>query len=324
MAFRPPAPPLRLTLVLLLLLSATIATAQSSDQSIVDANYPAELIADFAKFATPQMTLDQSGNFVAGDLDGTGQTNYLVAGYTNGRKGAVRVIRKSGNNATVVAAPDFPGMGGHFIAVELIDLDADRRPEVIVQCSGMRAATHWIFKWSAGQLNVFGPSETVNGVIAPTTVNADYVDLDGDGVLEVVGYPTLSPRREDGTLESPGPVEVFSVKNGTFTKSESPVLWYGEFARGKGEPVTEKQTFPARLSPGRYELRVNSGDPQARNVVTAGEVHFNGQLVLGNNDFKNKKRELAVVVTPGDVNTVEVRLTSAPGTSLRVQVVKAN
>jgi len=310
-------------LFLCLFLWPAIAAAQTAaNDALVDSFYPSALVADFADFATPQMTLNRSASYVAADLDGSGRQDYLVAAYTNGRRGAVVVLKKSGSGATVVDAPDLPAMGGSFLRVELIDIEGDGRPEVVVAGIGMHDESDWIFKWTAGHLAVFGPTETTNDVVAPSIINADFADLDGDGVLEVIGGSILGAARPDGTHEPSEPFTVYWLQGGAFVKSASPVAWYAEFLRDKGSPNKFAETIVVGKPAGSWELRVANGDTNGKNAVTSGTVKLNGQVVLAPNDFKAKEQRFSVPVTVKPENSIEIELASAPGSRLSLQIVK--
>ena len=300
-----------------------IAAAQATDEAIVDSFYPPALIADFADFATPDMTLTRSASFAAADLDGTGRQEYLVAAYTNSRRGAVLVLKKSGSSATVVDAPDLAAMGGHSMRVELIDIDGDGRPEIVVAGHGMHDETDWIFKWSAGHLVLFGPTEETHGVVAPSIINADFADLDGDGVLEIIGGSMLGAARPDGTYEPSEPFTVYSLKDGGFVKSSSPVAWYAEFLRDKGTPNTFSQTVMVKQPSASWQLRVANGGDKGKNAVTAGTVTLNGQVVVAPDDLKWKSQKFTIPVTLKAENTIEVELAGAPGSRIAMQIVRS-
>ena len=130
-------------------------------------------------------------DFIAADLDSTGTADFLVAAYTNGFSGIVRVLRKQNGSATIAAEPVLPLMGGIYPSVSLVDLDNDLRPEVVVNLtSATGSSADWIFKWTGSGLNLLGPSQVQSdGNISTLLGDAAFVDLDGDGVPEILNPP---------------------------------------------------------------------------------------------------------------------------------------
>src|SRR5438093_766362 len=82
------------------------AEAQSiSDEQMVSAAYPDALVQNFYSWAKPNQRLVKRFGFARADLGGTGTDDFIVAAYTNGLGGAIRVLRPSNGTAQVVDEP---------------------------------------------------------------------------------------------------------------------------------------------------------------------------------------------------------------------------
>jgi hypothetical protein len=84
------------TIALVLLIVPLAAQAQQlTDQQIVDQFFPQWLSDDSVQdFNGGGPAPTRFSAFVAADLDGTGNANYLAAAYSNGTAGAVVIIQK--------------------------------------------------------------------------------------------------------------------------------------------------------------------------------------------------------------------------------------
>ena len=180
-----------------------------SDDDLVLQFFPsrlAEKSARVEKRGGPAPT--QHYSYLAADLDGSGTKAYLVASYTNGFTGAVRVLKKDGKSAQLVADPQLQIFGVES-DMQLKDLDADGRPEVIAAFSSPTGGTaKWIFRWTGAHLTFLGPSIVVRGREQTALSDAAFEDIDGDGKLEIINPPS-------GVSEAP---QIYSLRNGRFEK----------------------------------------------------------------------------------------------------------
>jgi len=146
----------------ILTLYPAVAQVSDSDQKIVDSFFPQKLIDDAARDeAAGGYPLVKFSAFATADLDRTGRQDFIVAAYSNGFLGAVRLLKRVPSGAVLVDEPDQPMMGGVFPAVRMIDLDGDGISEAIVSFSPPGSATgfaaEWIFKWIPPKLVFMGP-----------------------------------------------------------------------------------------------------------------------------------------------------------------------
>ncbi|MGH7431007.1 MAG: hypothetical protein ACREI5_04230, partial [Candidatus Methylomirabilales bacterium] len=100
----------------------------------------------------------RASNYRLADLDRTGTANYIVAAYTNGFSAVVRVLKLQDSTATLVAEPNLRLLSGILPGIELLDVENDGRPEVVISLTGPRApVADWVFKWTGTELALIGP-----------------------------------------------------------------------------------------------------------------------------------------------------------------------
>lgn len=298
-----------LALLSLMCLALAVPALAQSDDAIALQFYPEELRADELKFS--DVNLPPIYKFVRADLTGAG-SKLLVVAYSNGRKGALRIIDVSGaptilgENLTLTGTDPF---------VELFDLDRDRRMEIIVSFQQMRTDVTSLFKWTSTGLDLWGPTRIdpygVERSILPTI---EYTDLDGDGFLELieVGDPEMG-------LPSGA---VHRLVGGEYVPAK-PAAFHADYVRASGQPERVRSTFAAPPGSGSWVLRVINGDHTGAKAVTAGEIRLNGTLVVASDKLKQKVRTITVPVTlRATDNVLEVELRGSPGTGLTVAVVQ--
>ena len=311
-----------LALLIGLLVSTSSLTQEPSDEQIVRQFFPQRLlvesIEDFESGGPPPF---EAFDFAIADLEGSGVAEFIVAAYTNGFSGAVRVLRKRNNSVFLVAEPDLPLLGGVFPKLELVDMDNDGRPEVIASFSSARgAAADWIFKWNLTTLDLIGPSSVdEEGNLSSVLSEADLVDLDGDGILEIVNPPQLGPLPRDEEELSIGGFEVFSLSEGRYTFLRS-LDFFGTFIRNIKAPIVVTRNFPVTQSELAYSLRVINGDPDGGNRVSSAEIRLNGFVEVSPDRFNQQVSEIVVPVVLRASNTVSVELRGKPGGKIIVTV----
>ncbi len=97
------------------------------------------------------------------------------------------------------------------------------------------------------------------------------------------------------------------------------VLFEETLVRGKGKPNTEQRNFSAVAGEG--SLIIHNGDENGENRVSSARIILNGSQIAGPNDFGHQVGLIEKPVVLNLNNTLEVRLMSAPGSFINVQIV---
>ena len=163
--------------------------------ALVEQFFPQRLLdfeADIsARYGDPP---SRQSAFVAADLDRTGRPEYLVAAYTANDLGAIRVLKVVGSSAVLVDEPNLCPFGGRDPRVSLIDLDHSGNPVILVTLTAGSKGEEmqWIFTWDGNVLKSIGPEKDRRGRPCTDLFDASFIDLDGDGVQELIGSQQVS------------------------------------------------------------------------------------------------------------------------------------
>jgi hypothetical protein len=297
--------------VVSILLAARLSAQSASDDALVKSLYPSSLTAEVEDPAD----LQPSWRFKRADLDGTGTPTYIVALYANGARAVLRIISVTGNSATVVAAPADPMLDPFHMGMELIDLDGDGKPEILLSSGSMRHTGYWIFAWRNQALVMISPVSTLKDGTHPSLIpDVRLVDVDGDGHPELLTEDTIT-----------GLAATYKLTSGTYQRT-SDTLFTNDFVRGTGDPdyrdVVAGLTLRAADLKSGYELRVINGTPTGV-PVTSATITLNGKVIFKQDDFKNAPITLKAPVSPLADNELEVELSGKPNSSFRIVLARA-
>jgi hypothetical protein len=300
----------RLSLVALALACAVPVLAQN-DQEAVESLYPQSLLDDY--YANVQENGAEPFRGVAytpADLVGSGHADDVVAAYTNGFAGAIRVLRRERNGLVVAAAPEVAATGA-LPHVEAVNLDGTGGDEVIATFSAATGnESVWVFRWDGTSLQSVGPVvRDSDGTPRSALVNAGWLDLDGDGVLEIYTPQVILPIAEGETVRQA--FDVYRWNGQSFAPSR-PVKYVRQFFRGRGEPEAVSDSFSATA--GNHVLRIVSGAQSVSSAV----VLLNGRMVAGPRNFSQEAAVIEIPVVLREENQLSVELRSAPGGSLTI------
>jgi hypothetical protein len=298
-----------------------VVCAQTNEQ-IVQQFFPQRLIDE------SEQRLQRGGpapfrtsEFIVADLNKDGST-FIVAAYSNGFSGVVRVLKKVNGTFTLVDEPDLRGMSGDFPEVHLIDLDNDGRFEIIASFSSARGPTgNWVFKWDGTKLNLIGPTEISSfGVIFTKLSDASFFDVDGDGIIEIINLTASGPVAPDETRNiGKGDIEVYSFDGQKYKLTKS-LSYIGSFVRHTAAPFVDKAKFEvANPGPG-FVLTIINGNREGDNRVSSGTIKLNGVVVLTPNDLNQQVRKVVRQVTTLAQNMLEVELAGKPTGQILVTV----
>lgn len=207
------------------------------------------------------------------------------------------------------------------IKVSLVDLDHAAVPEILVSLGGREQSDDWVFKWSGAGLVSISPSEaSFGGGPCALLRDAAFVDLDGDGILEVISAPGYSTA--PGSIEKPRIYDMYKLVDGAYARSGS----FEHFSlHGPLEPHHAPDRFLIRTflatSPGSpYVMTLASGDGRDEPPVEKTEVRLNGELVPGVEKIGHKVRHLSIPVTVKGTNAIEVTVRGVEGSKLYVGI----
>lgn len=265
--------------VALLLSAVSIGGRQFNQDDLVKQFYPTWLADDSsADFKAGGPPPHRDVAFANADLDGTGLASYIVAAFSNGVAGAVSVLAKRGNAAVAVAAPRYPLMVGFSPTITLRDLDGDGRPEIIVSflsAGGNRA--EWVFKWNGISLTSIADEVDEHGDASAVIVDGMYIDLNGDGVLEIITPEDFDAHDTSGPLD----YDVYSLVGGKYRLTRT-LSFIGTFARpDSSDADTESVTkhFAVRNPATAYDMTIVNGDDDGSHRVTSADIFVNGVRV---------------------------------------------
>jgi hypothetical protein len=248
----------------------------------------------------------------------SGAPRAIVAGYTNTSSAAILMLQSDGSGGFRVAAsePQALDLFGAECEVKLLDVDRDGRPEIAITFSVMVNDLTWVMKWNGQQLVNLTPLErNPDGTGISLLRNAEFVDVDNDGILEIAVVGQYPPPA-DGSPAKPD--SVFKLSGGTYVETE-PVVGLWMFERSTGAPETDRMTvsLPAGAR-GPFTLHIVNGEAGGRSRVTSAEVFLNGERVLSPNDFGNRVGAIDRPVNLTSDNELAVRIAGAPGSRMVV------
>lgn len=321
----------RWTILLLLCFAITLSARadDDTDRQIAMHFYPARLDADFRENHSPSAPLTQIATPLRVDLDRTGNADYVAVAYSNGFSAALRVIKgDSLQTAIMVVEAGDQTMGGRGRpALYASDIDNDGTPELVVQFP--RATWIYQFHSQSCTLTLFGPTlATPNGVTS-NLGEVSLVDVDGDGVLEIVepGQAVGATQTDPAEATALPPYTVArSGPDGTSTPTEIRPVFFDRFAMADAtdadpEPPPQVQIRSFTAAPGDYSLRVVNGDQKSNYAVSSVDIRLNGVLILSTAAV-NQTRILTVPVTLLDSNKLTVEILSDPGSQLSIVIAR--
>ena len=317
--------PIRVTIGVLLVLAVAVCVLVSrwnvagkqlvppvNTQAIVDQFYPQTLVDKADPQGSGGVPLSRKSCFVVFDSfsDGTPQT--IIAGYSNGANGAVRVIRAGDNHVySVVYEPGNLDLDGVDCQAELVDVQGDGVKEVLIAFRSFRGPSgDWIFRWDGSQLRSLGPTTMdEDGFESSVLSDSSLIDFDHTGPLSLIALANAT-RPEDGA-----PAVVYNVYklSGYKFVFDKPLLYSSPFVRRKGEPETVKETFPLPgSSAGPYTLRVINGERDGSRRASSARIVLNGVVILSPDHFSQQVEFLSIPVNLQPQNTIEVTLAGTP------------
>jgi len=301
------------------------ALAQTNDQ-IVESFFPQALIDKSVQDHTQggPAPFKVSG-YAVGDLNGDGSV-FIVVAYSNGFGGSVRVLRKTDTNFVLVYESATEKMGGDFPEVKFRDINGDGHPEVIVTFDSARGHREmWLYRWTGSALELISPYETdPYGYRDTLLVESSFIDLDGDGKLEIVQSTGSEPYAPDETLPIPKQTfQIFQLTGGKYVLLLSTDFYQqGFYIRQTGSPAIESSNFNVQNPSSTYSMSIINGAQTGTNRVSSATVKLNGNVIAGPNDFNQKIYVLVFQVPVQAQNILEVELKGQTGSFITVALRK--
>jgi hypothetical protein len=305
--------------VKMLLLPLALLTAHpclcqgTDDQALVDQFFPQRLVDDF-KEMWPDETPSRQSAFLAADLNGSGIPEFLIAVYSTNVSAAVRVLKKQGGSAVLVDEPKC-NLHGLDPSISTIDLDHSGSPQFLVQLGAGQHGeqSQLVFKWNGTALKPFGPFVTEDdGTIFPVLFGGEFLDLDGDGILEAVSPLRTSP----AALRAGEPQThiVYKLVGGAYSESD---LIFDFFFGFVG---SEEFTFAVADPKFPHIMTIANGDGRGYPPVTAAEIRLNGVVVAGPDRINQQTKTLRIPVNVAAQNTLSVSMSGVSGAVLNVGI----
>jgi hypothetical protein len=262
--------------------------------------------------------------FVAADLNGTGTAEFLVVVYAVEGLDTMALVRvlHIGNGSAVTVLPDCEdcSLAGGSPEISQIDVDHSGRPEFLVEtvCSPHQHPTQQVFRWNGTALESVGPSEvSSDGTRYPVVGETEFVDLDGDGMLEAIIPPDVNDSiRAAG--EDAHAYTVYKLAGGVYARSD---LIFDFFQAYDLTMNKYPEDHFAAADPGQaHIMTLANGDGRARRAVTDAEIRLNGVLIAGPDRINQQMRTLQIPVTVSAQNTLSVTVSGDAFSSLYVGI----
>ena len=307
---------LSIAIVATLVLTAAVACAQQPNDEQIALQFVPPAFTEYAASHT-YLSDDRTWTVLPVDLDHSGRPDYLAVAYGNGHIGYLRIVRKS----------EIPSLVGESSAsmecdsqpsISAIDLDGDAKPELSFACRVGNHGTRlsWLFRWTNSMLVPLNVASTTRPNGFEPIREANFVDIDGDGVMEILEATATADVDDKGVVSEN--YDVWHLLNGKLARSAgSSLTYFNVFTRDKGKPQTESETFTA--VPGAFTLTMVSGE-RGQKMVTSGTVTLNGAIIAESKSFSKNVPVITSDVTLLQHNTLSVELHGSPGSMLHILV----
>jgi hypothetical protein len=169
-----------------------VASAQTGGPAaVVDRFFPQALVDGGSEAGS--FLQDQC--FAVLDSEPSGAPRTIVAAYTDGTNGIVRVLRTGRTGFAVVAEPTGFALHGFACSMSLLDVDNDGTKEAHLSFMAQSGSSDWVFRWNGQELENLTPvtPHEYDGRLTTDLLRARFVDLDNDGVLEISVVATHAP-----------------------------------------------------------------------------------------------------------------------------------
>jgi hypothetical protein len=282
-----------------LTLGPAITARQAPDlAAIVAQHYPQALVGEARDILEFQPEKEQC--FTVLEASASGAPQVVVAGYTNMLSRSIRLLRAV-DGVFVVAGEIEGDEPAARCEAEALDVDNDGRKEAVVHFLVTHASIDSVVGWDGSSLLQL----SYGGL-----VNASFVDIDGDHVMEAfVSY--VPPR--DGPPEGN---ELYRLSGGRYVL-ERPIVAMITFDRASGTP---ERSYPATIvlprgAVGPFTLRIVN-----LTRIESGQVWWNKREIISPRHFGRNVTAIDRTVQLEAENRLEVRLAGPPGGRIAVLI----
>ena len=301
------------TLIILIVILASAVTIDETPEAVAQRFFPSSLTEGDEKVRGPRgvPALAADRFEPAGSKD-----SLIVAAYSNAWGAAVRLLKRTGENWAVAGDWDISADAGGP-GIQFVDLDGDKTPEVFVNfhSGGGQTTYSWPFRWDGNTLLSMGEHDSPDDTNPGTDlVIAGFVDLDGDGRLEIIDQKLEKIEQDDPELAFPFYVWhwTYVLRNGKLVLGER-LDFYTSVPVTKKLPRTFTEEFELPAPEGKYILRVVKSGDHGRWHVKNAEIVLNGVVVAGSLHFRRAEPVLLIPVALQQKNTIEIRINAAEG-----------
>lgn len=300
--------------------------SSASTQQIVDQFFPTRLHSAAAGF--PAWALEnQFSAFAVVEVLPNGDPRTIIAAYSNGLGGALRVIQAQPDSTYALAfEPTGLDFGGTDVEIRAVTIDQSGLPTALVSFEGVRPGSgDWIFRWDGTTLINLTPMEEGWGNERRTVLSlVKFADLDHDGNMEVISRdedPPPIPEEGEEQVELPTAAETIYRLTPSGYVLDRPLLYFGKFTRKTSTPVSETAEFSLlKTSVGPYLLKITNGDRDGSNRLSSGQIVLNGVTVVTPNMLNQGAEFLSIPVSLQAHNTLQVTLAAKPQGYLAITV----
>lgn len=210
-----------------------------------------------------------------------------------------------------------PKLSSGLVNVEQRDINGDGVPEIVVSGpaggSSPQASASMFYQLSGDEFVNIGPVDTSDDVITSEVDDYVLVDLDGDGVAEIVAYPIYDYGDNDSKELLLGP-KVYSLHEGKYVETASPAWVSTVFERETSKPKGVSET--PGVAAGQYSLIAVPGSIDPKAVPSSATVSVDGTVVITPGEIKHHQWPVTKPVTLKAGSTISVEMNGGPGDKL--------